>query len=369
MTGEALVSARRAETVAMLRDGRLRRAPPPVPDSRRLAQAAAPLPTTRSFCQGQLGASGSFKQLWKSATLGHETAHAGFYYTDEVKPGIDAAVAARTPVAPAGQVPFWGELGAAYEGNILPALNTYFGPESDVDGNGKVIFLLADLGKVGSDFAVGYFWPGDLVLPLATASSCPGNAAGNRADMLYLIDPGSFTANWAAKGSYAYVLDLILSGDYPGVMAHELQHDVNFNTRCPIGAACGVEEELWLDEGLSMLSETVSGYGLHTPTGRANVRNYQGRISPTSPPYYQGYGMTVWPVASGDPYGNYAGVQAFMQYLLDHATPEPEGRMGVARRSLRCSSSTMAPHRLLLAPCARRASPMRATPPNTRTGS
>ena len=51
------------------------------------------------------------------------------------------------------------------------------------------------------------------------------------------------------------------------------------------------------------------------------------------------------------------------------ATLKPEGRMEVARRSLRCSSSTMAPHRLLLASCARRASPMRAIPPNTRTGS
>jgi hypothetical protein len=49
--------------------------------------------------------------------------------------------------------------------------------------------------------------------------------------------------------------------------------------------------------------------------------------------------------------------------------PEPEGRMGVARRSMRCSSSTMLPHRLLLAPCARHASPMGATPPNSRTGS
>jgi hypothetical protein len=40
------------------------------------------------------------------------------------------------------------------------------------------------------------------------------------------------------------------------------------------------------------------------------------------------------------------------------AKPEPKGRMGVARRSLRCSSSTMSPHRLLLAPCAR-AGPLR----------
>jgi hypothetical protein len=137
--------------------------------------------------------------------------------------------------------------------------------------------------------------------------------------MLYLIDPGSFTTNWDPNGTnYATVLDTIVNGEYPGTMAHELQHDVNYNTRCPSGLACGIDEELWLNEGLSMLSETVAGYGLHTATSRANVRNYQGRAPTSGLPYYQDYGMTVW---EGDPYGNYAGAQAYMQYLLDHATP------------------------------------------------
>ncbi len=48
--------------------------------------------------------------------------------------------------------------------------------------------------------------------------------------------------------------------------------------------------------------------------------------------------------------------------------PEPKGRMGIARRSLRCSSSTMSPHRLLLAPCAPRASPIRAALCTSTTG-
>jgi hypothetical protein len=135
--------------------------------------------------------------------------------------------------------------------------------------------------------------------------------------MLYLLDPGTFTTNWAGKGSYAAVLDLILGGEYQGVMAHELQHDVNYNTHCPIGGSCGVEEELWLNEGLSMLSETVAGYGLHQTSSRSAVRYYQGTAA-TGLPYYQGYSMTVW---GADAIGNYAGVQAYMQYLLDHADP------------------------------------------------
>jgi hypothetical protein len=315
MAGEALVSARREETIARLRDGRLPRVAPGRPaDDRLLATAAAAaMPATRSFCQGQYSGT-TFVQVWKSATLAYETAHAAFYYTDEVKPGIDKAL------LPANRPDFFTSIGAAYETRILTALNTYFGPESDVDQNGKVIFLFGNLGKSGSSFPVGYFWPGDIELPLATPSTCPRNTVGNRADMLYLIDPGNFTTNWDPTGAnYKLILDMIVDGEYPSTMAHELQHDVNYNTRCPPGAACGVDEELWLNEGLSMLSETVAGYGLHTATSRANVRTYQGETySTTGLPYYQSFSMTGW---EGSPYGNYAGAQAYMQYLLDHATP------------------------------------------------
>jgi hypothetical protein len=168
----------------------------------------------------------------------------------------------------------------------------------------------------------GYFSPEDIELPQSTAASCSRNGTGNVADMLYLLDPGNFATNWDPTGTnYLSVLNSIVDEDYPTYMAHELQHNVNYNARFPIGGAWGVDEELWLNEGMSMLSETVAGFGLHTARGRADVRTYQGRSTSASLPYYQGYGMTIWPATGGDPYGNYAGAQAYMQYLLDHATP------------------------------------------------
>ncbi len=327
--GEALVAAFREETIRKLRDGRLRRVTaPPTARGPLAALAALPaLPATRSFCQFRWADTGP-TPLWLPARLAFETAHAGFYYTTEVEPGITAAVAARAAALPVPQVPpgptdvapFWGELGAAFESKIYPALDTYFGPMSDVDGNGKVVFLLANLGKQGSAFTMGYFWPGDIELAAATLSSCPRAVAGNRTDMLYLMDPGTFTDLTQATGAnYAAGLASLVEGEYPSVMAHELQHDVNYNARCPAGAACGPDEELWLNEGLSMLSETVAGYGLHHSSSRANVRRYQGELDPDSGlPYYRTYSMTSW---EGNPTGNYAGVQAYMQYLLDHASP------------------------------------------------
>lgn len=320
--GEALVVALREETARRRRNGELQRvmqATPPRAAAAGPAAALAPLPATRSFCQFRYTDSG-ITPYWLPATLAHQTANAAFYYSDEVKPGVDTAIATRAadPALPAGVAPFWGELGAAFEARIFPALTTYFGAPSDVDGNGKVVFLLANLGKQGSSYPMGYFWDGDLDLPQVSGGTCSRGAAGNRTDMLYLMDPANFAAFSGATGaSYAVGLKTLVESEYPSVMAHELQHDVNYITRCPSGAPCGVEEELWLNEGLSMLSITVAGYGLHQAGGRADVRAYQGELA-TGLPYHRTYSLTLW---EGSPYGNYAGVQAYMQYLLDHASP------------------------------------------------
>ncbi len=318
--GEALVTALREETISRLRDGRLQRERSrPAPRGALAAAAAtAALAPSRSFCQFRWSATGT-KPYWQSATLAFETAHAGFYYADEVKAGIDTAVATRATVVPAGVAPFWGELGATFEAKVYPALSTYFGPMSDVDGNGKVIFLLANLGSQDGNYTMGYFWPGDLELPQVSSVTCPNGAAGNRADMLYLMDPGNFTIFANPTGNYAAGLEAMVTSEYPSVMAHELQHDVNYNARCPAGAACGPDEETWLNEGLSMLSSTVAGFGLHDARGRAEVRAYQGELdSATGLPYHRAYSLTIW---EQSPDGNYAGVEAYTQYLLDQASP------------------------------------------------
>jgi hypothetical protein len=100
-------------------------------------------------------------------------------------------------------------------------------------------------------------------------------------------------------------------------MAHELQHNVNYNVRCLTaavrapGCASGRSDESWINEGLSMVSEDVAGYGLATTlTDNEFVRvgNYL-RV-------HRDYALTLW--EGGDPSGNYGGVHAFFRYWLDH---------------------------------------------------
>jgi hypothetical protein len=138
--------------------------------------------------------------------------------------------------------------------------------------------------------------------------------------MLYLIDPTTFhAANFPA--------DTIVNEEWPGTMAHELQHNVNFNVRClqqGKGASCvqapptcsaeasggSQQENTWINEGLSMVSEDVAGFGAATPSERSRLRQYLAT--------YPAWSLTCW---ESDPVGNYGGVHAYMRYWLDQIGP------------------------------------------------
>jgi hypothetical protein len=245
----------------------------------------------------------------------------------------------------------WDTLGSYYEGTvsaknpapvtkrIRQALGDSFGPESDVDRNGRVIFLFADLGKVpgaSGGFTVGYFYSGDVTDPQDTSAGCTGSGS-NGADMLSLLDPCTFNMNGlsgtptSCTGGGGYPFAKVIDEQTPGVMAHELQHDVTFRARClppasSASAACrSIEDptkDLWLNEGLSMVAEDLAGFGLHGVTERTNVGSYLNCRS--SNLCFSQVSLTSWPVdADGnslaDPIGHYGGSHLFLRWLLDRA--------------------------------------------------
>jgi hypothetical protein len=136
-----------------------------------------------------------------------------------------------------------------------------------------------------------------------TVATAPKNRGANGFDLLYLRDLASFLE----LGGSAFTVQLMSSEVYPNIMAHELQHDINFKRRWldPERAGDGSAEEAWLNEGLSQVAEDVAGYGLHEPGERGRVASYLYN--------YPSLSLTAWQGLDG----NYAGAHAFMRYFLD----------------------------------------------------
>jgi hypothetical protein len=176
-----------------------------------------------------------------------------------------------------------------------------------VDGNGRLIFLFADLGSAGpTQFPVGYFDPNDVMLPADVTANCSGTGS-NDADLIYLLDPWTLNQDDPTQFTWGTILDEVL----PGTIAHELQHDVLMNERCPRGA-CTVFEERWLDEALAMVASDLAGFGLNALSERQRMAAYLST--------YRDFSLTDWPAAGGDAVGQYGGLHALLRWYLDQAT-------------------------------------------------
>lgn len=337
--GHALVvERRRAATAAWLADGAPR---PAAPATRRQAATAAAEPAI-----GEPRANGGFcvysfttnATTRRAATLRWITPHALFYVADDVWTGFQRVLAARPDLWTTLESYLEGTVDATRnptgEKRIVPALHEAFGPETDVDQNGRLIFLFADLGRdpASGGFTVGYFDGTDVVRPLDTTAGCT-NGASNGADMLYLLDPCTFNKNGitptpaTCTGAGGFPYATVLDQEVPGTMAHELQHDVMFNARCVAGslASCPLiddfDGDLWLNEGLSMVSEDFSGFGLHGSSERSRVGVYLSCKKPSSTALcHRDVSLTTWPAGgAGDPFGHYGGSHAFLRWHLDQA--------------------------------------------------
>ena len=109
-----------------------------------------------------------------------------------------------------------------------------FGQPSDIDGDGRlIVFIYKIAGYQGNAFD-GFFRAEDLGANPAGCASNPMLYCSNQAEMVHVnsTDPGS-----------PYML---------GVMAHEFQHLIHF--------VADPNEESWINEAMSELAMSVSGY-------------------------------------------------------------------------------------------------------------
>lgn len=170
-------------------------------------------------------------------------------------------------------------LGVLFDGGIAGAApnmyeidTTAFGRESDIDGNGKVIFLLTDAvndlsGSCSNgSIILGFFYGGDL-LPKSA-----GNPGSNEAEIFYGLVPKT-------GGSCGVSVSFVKQQIAP-VFIHEFQHMISYNQHVLVHGGVNAEA-VWLNEGLSHFAEELGGriLGNGPGQGSASSRLVQFAIS------------------------------------------------------------------------------------------
>lgn len=114
----------------------------------------------------------------------------------------------------------------------LPLMREKFGRESDTDGNGKLIYVIANMGED----IFGYFYAID---------KYADKNGSNNGDILYI------NALYFSEFE-KYKIDLAAT------LVHEFQHMAFFDTLVRLGRTHSAA--VWINEGLSMLAEFFCGY-------------------------------------------------------------------------------------------------------------
>jgi len=151
-----------------------------------------------------------------------------------------------------------------FESAIYPTVTGVFGPESDLDGNGRVIVLFTPgvnrLTEEGSDgYVGGYFFGLDLQTD---------KASSNKGEIFYAVVPDPTGEN----GPVLSRTNLLNS--LPAILAHEFEHMVHFNQRILEAGASG-QEALWLSESLAQMAEDLVGEAFLASGDPVSAMDYQ----------------------------------------------------------------------------------------------
>jgi len=168
-----------------------------------------------------------------------------------------------------------------FDSVIYPMVTTNFHAESDVNGDGKIAFLIANLGG----FAAGYFSPADFYTKQQYSQS-------NARDIIYI-----------EQSMTTYQIT--------NTIAHEFQHLCygNRNFLIENDQNYGDLSQRWIDEGLATASEHFYG---GTQNDWISVFN----TKPYNDPVADGNGFFKWDYSDYDRvYSDYALTYAFFQYL------------------------------------------------------
>jgi hypothetical protein len=143
-------------------------------------------------------------------------------------------------------------LGQTFDQHVYAGDTAAFGRESDVDGNGVVVLLMTHVVNklVSADscktfgYVAGFFFPGDIE-PGYTFTHTTG-------EIMYTVVPDS-QGILSCPHTSAKVERVL-----PPVLAHELEHMINYNQHVLVLGATQ-PEQTWLDEALAKHAEELAG--------------------------------------------------------------------------------------------------------------
>jgi hypothetical protein len=185
--------------------------------------------------------------------------------------GTNAIIATDTdnPTGGYSDVEYAGIL-ATFDTLVFPLDTTAFGAPSNISQYGKIILLYTRavnaLTPANSGFTIGGFFFARDLYPKTARNGVPACAASNENEMFYLLVPdpnGVVNSNRRTKEEVT-LLNLT-------TIAHELQHLINSSRRLYVNTGAALNEETWLDEGLSHVAEELLYLRVSRYTTRQNL--------------------------------------------------------------------------------------------------
>ncbi|WP_420126618.1 Ig-like domain-containing protein [Longimicrobium sp.] len=165
----------------------------------------------------------------------------------------------------------YASFAAGFDTLVYPAVTGAFGEVGDVDQNGRVVIFYTravnELTDAGSGAYVGgYFHPRDL-FPTRDRDGLSACETSNFAEMFYMLVPDPTNS----VGGSAFSRDLVLQTSL-GTIAHEFQHLINASRRLYIIGTTNWNEETWLNEAMSHVTEELVFYRASGFQPRQNLR-------------------------------------------------------------------------------------------------
>ncbi len=146
----------------------------------------------------------------------------------------------------------YDDLGHTFDTQHYPIDLAAFGPESDIDGNERIVILMTDaVNNLTPDCTngrvLGYFFGLDLI------TSGAQSANSNKAEVFYTFVPAP--AN--SSGTCNAISRTATVNNVKPTLIHELQHMISWNRR--VLQSGSTSEETWLNEAMSHFAEELGG--------------------------------------------------------------------------------------------------------------